>query len=45
MDTERETVQDIDQDQVADKLYRQLQETGTEAFPPSVEKSGVTGGE
>lgn len=41
MDFER----DIEQDPVAEELYRQLKEADTEAFPPSVEKSGISGGE
>lgn len=41
MDSER----DIRQAPIVEELYRQLKEGDADAFPPSVEKSGVNGGE
>jgi hypothetical protein len=37
--------QDIKQDPVVEELYRQLKEGDADAFPPSVGKSGIGGGE
>lgn len=41
MDSER----DIEQDTVIEELFRQLKEGDADTFPPSVDKSGLGGGE
>lgn len=40
MDSEK-----VNQDSLAEELYLQLKETDTEAFPPSTDKAGLSGGE